>query len=251
MRQGFLLLLLAALACSSSEDGPKAKQADASVPSDAAADVAKESGAPDAGQEAMPEAEAAVEAGITCKKVAHIGDSLTAYTIAPLTQAYADVGVSAEIDAYGGRAIKQKLPADPKTGKQAALDFVAAGFSGCWVVALGTNDTANVAAGAWYTRAEAIDEMMEAIDPTASAPVMWVDTYTTKTTGYWSSANMKLWNQALADALTRWPNMKVFAWSKLAETGQAPFSDGIHHTTAGYAVRNEAIATALGGFWPP
>jgi len=62
---------------------------------------------------------------------------------------------------------------------------------------------------------------------------------------------MKLWNQALGEALSRWPNMKIFEWSKVAETGSAPFSDGIHHTTAGYAVRNEAIAKGLVGFWPP
>jgi lysophospholipase L1-like esterase len=257
MRQASLFLLLIALACSTSEDARRSKPsdsgvADAGATTDAGADAANDGGAKDAG--VVPDGgavDATVEAGVTCKTVAHIGDSLTAYTIDPLTQAYLNVGVEAKIDAYGGRAIKQKLPDDPKTGKQAALDFVAAGFSGCWVVALGTNDTANVAAGAWYTRAEAIDEMMTAIDPTASVPVMWVDTYTTKTTGYWASANMKLWNQALGEALSRWPNMKIFEWSKIAETGAAPFSDGIHHTTAGYAVRNEAIAKALVGLWPP
>jgi hypothetical protein len=193
-----------------------------------------------------PAPEVAVDMGPSrCAAVAHIGDSLTAYTIEPLRDAYKAVGLTAEIDAYGGRAILQKLPADPKTGQQAALDFVDAGFKGCWVVALGTNDTANVAVGASYTRAYAIDEMMRAIDPTAKAPVTWVNTFTTKTTGSWSNDNMKLWNDALEKALSRWPNMKVFDWAKIAATGAAPYSDGIHHTTTGYAVRNKAIAKAI------
>jgi len=228
----------------SGEGGNPDSAAADSGSSDAASD-ATDAGGTDAGD--APSA----EAGVTCTKVAHIGDSLTAYTVDPLTQAYAAVGVTAEIDAYGGRAILQKLPADPKTGKQAALDFNAAGFDGCWVVALGTNDTANIAAGAWYTRADAIDEMMKAVDPTATAPVMWVNTFTTKTSGYWSNDNMKLWNEALNEAVARWPNLKVFDWSAVAATGSAPFADGIHHTTAGYTVRNQAIAEALVGLYPP
>ena len=58
--------------------------------------------------------------GLGCTEVAHIGDSLTAYTIDPLKQAYAKVGISAQVDAYGGRAIIQKLPADPKTAAGSA-----------------------------------------------------------------------------------------------------------------------------------
>lgn len=246
---------LLALSCGASDDsvksGPDAGLADGGPQDSAQPDV---TGPSDAAADAGPEAalpEASPEAGVSCHEVAHIGDSLSAYTVDPLTQAYAKLGVSAQIDAYGGRAILQKLPADPKTGKQAALDFVAAGFGGCWVVALGTNDTANVAAGAWYTRGEAIDEMMNAIDPKGLAPVMWVNAYTTKTTGYWSNANMQLWNAALTDALSRWPNLKVFDWATVAATGSAPFADGIHHTSAGYAVRNQAIAEALVGFFPP
>jgi len=185
-----------------------------------------------------------------CRFVAHVGDSLTAQTLEPMRTAYVDAGATAQLDAYGGRAILQKLPADPKTGKQAALDLVKSGFNGCWVVALGTNDTANVAAGASYTRAQAIDEMMKAIDPGAKAPVMWVNTFTTKTTGSWANDNMRLWNEALSKALARWPNLKVFDWASLAAKGVAPFSDGIHHTTAGYAVRNKAIAEAYVGMFP-
>ncbi len=206
-------------------------------------------GSPIADGGADAERETAPSGLTTCVSVAHIGDSLTYYTEPSLTAAYALVGATAQINAYGGRAILQKLPDDPMTGKQAAISM-GAGFAGCWVIALGTNDTANVAAGASYTRADAIDQMMTAIDPTSSARVMWVNTFTTKTSGYWSNANMQLWNQALTDAQNRWPNMLVYDWASVAETGTAPFADGIHHTTAGYEVRNAAIAHALAGFFP-
>ncbi len=245
-------LALAIPACAGSSDAsPTEVDAGDSMVEDTSS-PAVDSTAPEVASEVAVDApvDAATEAGVRCAMVAHIGDSLTAYTIDPLTMAYANVGVTAELDAYGGRAILQKLPADPKTGKQAALDFASAGFKGCYVVALGTNDTANIAVGASYTRATAIDEMMKAIDPTAKVPVMWVNTFTTKTTGSWSNDNMKLWNQALDKALARWPNLKIYDWAAVAATGVAPYSDGIHHTTAGYAFRNKAIAEAFSGFFP-
>lgn len=189
--------------------------------------------------------------GLTsCANVAHIGDSLTYYTRPELSAAYLDVGATAQIDAYGGRAVLQKLAADPHNGRDAAQAIRAAGFSGCWVVALGINDTANVAAGAGYTRAHAIDEMLKAIDPAGAAPVMWINCFTERTSGYYSNANMILWNQELVAAQGRWSNLRVFDWAAQAATGAAPFADGIHHTTAGYAVRNAAIAEALVRAYP-
>jgi hypothetical protein len=220
---------------------------------DGSAGAAGESGADSAseGDGAHVDAPGEAASGLTsCVEVAHIGDSLTYYTQDSLTAAYAKVGATVEINAYGGRAIKQKLTDDPMTGKQAADAIRAQGFTGCWVVALGTNDTANVAAGAWYTRVEAIDEMMNAIDPAGLASVMWVNTYTTMTTGYWANDNMNLWNEALIDAQAHWPNMKIHDWASEADDGNAPFADGIHHTSAGYEVRNASIAHALVSFFP-
>jgi hypothetical protein len=220
------------------------------APADAA-DQADDAADDDDGADATPDGPDAAPAIWRCATgVAHIGDSLTYYTQRDLTEAYAEVGASVTIDAYGGRAVKQKIAADPRTGEQAAAKLVGEGFDGCWVVALGTNDTANIAAGAWYDHGEAIDTMMMAIDPTEAAPVMWVNTFTTKTTGYWKNANMILWNQALAAAPSRWPNLRVYDWAAVAATGVAPYSDGIHHTTAGYGVRDAAIAEALVATFP-
>jgi hypothetical protein len=181
-----------------------------------------------------------------CDWVAHIGDSLTAYTDEALDREYRAHGLDIKvIHAHGGRAILQKLRDDPRTGRDAALDIRAYGFVGCWVIALGTNDTANIARGAWYTRAEAIDEMMSAIDEAGVETVLWVNTYTTRTDGYWSNGHMEQWNAALEEATARWPNMRVLDWAATAATGVAPFADGIHHTGAGYAVRNRTIVEAV------
>ena len=207
---------------------------------DSPVDSADSSTLPD--DSAVTEPDATIH--VPCTKVAHLGDSLTAYTIDELKDAYAAVGIEATFEAYGGRAIYEYCCGDDTTGKQAAERLVASGFAGCWVIALGTNDTANVSAGAAISRADRIDAMMKTIDDSAQVRVMWVNTYTTKTEGHWSNANMELWNAELEKARARWPNMHVFDWASIAKTGSAPFSDGIHHTTQGYAVRNAAIAKA-------
>ncbi len=267
-----LVALLAITACSSEEPGNAAIVGGPTVDAgrDSTADSpARETGAPDAtadgasdasdaGSDFPPDATLDAPPDVIldamkppgCGSVAHIGDSLSAYSEPSLTSAYASVGLSVQIDAYGGRGIIQKLPADPKSGKTAATDIAATGFTGCWVVALGTNDTANISAGAWYTRAEAIDDMMTAIDPTATARVMWVNAYTTRTTGHWRNENMVLWNQALVAAKARWANLNIYDWASVSATGVAPYSDGIHHTSAGSDVRSARIAEALVGLFP-
>ncbi len=213
---------------------------DSGVPGSGAADAGRDAGIPDAGSIIK-----------RCTVVAHIGDSLSAQTLGPLGAAYADAGIAAQLNAYGGRAILQKLPDDPMTGKNAALEFRDAGFSGCWVIALGTNDTANIAAGATPGRAGAIDQMMTAIGPTNGRPVMWVNTFTTRTTGYWMNSNMVLWNTALTDAKARWPSLVVYDWAAIADGGSEPYVDGIHHSTAGYTVRNRAISRAAAALTLP
>ena len=178
------------------------------------------------------------------KKVAHIGDSLTAYTVPSLIAAYENEGVQAVVDAFGGRAILQKLPKDPRNGVQAVQKLKSEGFNGDWVIALGTNDTANVSVGSSYSRDGAIDAMMNAIDPNKKARVMWVNAKTTTSSGPWSNANMQLWNAALDRATSRWPNLVIYDWAADASAQKPPFNDGIHHTVDGYAIRNKSIAKA-------
>lgn len=248
-------LLLGSVGCSGADEEDAFAGFDASFDARNQADAEKPpspSPAGDAGAVATSDAGAdAAPKPWPCLETAHIGDSLTAGVIPKLTTEYEDRGVDeVTISAGGGRSVLQKVSADKETGKAAAARIRAEGFAGCWVIALGTNDTANIAAGASYTRASAIDQMMTAIDETKKAPVMWVNTFSTRTSGYYDNKNMILWNQALTDAKVRWPNLRIFDWAKIAALGTAPFSDGLHHTSAGYVVRNDAIADALLATFP-
>jgi hypothetical protein len=163
-----------------------------------------------------------------------------------LAAQYRDVGVrDVRIDASGGRSIVEEMPGQIN-GYRVASAWYEAGFRGCWVFALGTNDTANVAAGSNVGLMARIQEMMAAAH---GEPVMWVNTQTDLTSGPWSEANMQLWNQALLQAATHYPNMRIFNWAGMVQPSWH-LSDGIHYTSAGYAIRAAAIASALARAFP-
>jgi lysophospholipase L1-like esterase len=191
----------------------------------------------------------------SCTSVAHIGDSTSVGMVSPtwlpdpaqrLAAQYQDVGVrNVQIDASGGRSIVEEMPGQIN-GYGVADAWYQAGFRGCWVIALGTNDTANVAAGSNTGLLARIQEMMAAAH---GAPVMWVNTQTGLSAGPWSEANMQLWNQALLQASKQYPNMRIFNWAGMVQPAWH-LSDGIHYTSAGYAIRAAAIADALARAFP-
>jgi hypothetical protein len=191
----------------------------------------------------------------SCTTVGHIGDSTSVGMVSPdylpdpaerLAAQYADVGVRhLWVDASGGRSIVETLPGQVN-GYNVARNWVAEGFRGCWVIALGTNDTANVAVGSNVSRMARIEEMMAVAH---GEPVMWVNTHTLLTSGPWSEANMQTWNDDLLAACALYPNMRIFNWAAMDQPAWH-ISDGIHYTSAGYAVRAAAIARALAGAFP-
>ena len=71
------------------------------------------------------------------------------------------------------------------------------GFDGCWVLALGTNEAANVSAGSTVTLDERIDTMMHVAD---GDPVLWVNVKSLVTDGPYAATNMEEWDEALLDA---------------------------------------------------
>jgi hypothetical protein len=163
-----------------------------------------------------------------------------------LAAQYRDVGVRhAWINASGGRSIVEQMPGQVN-GFRVATGWYNAGFRGCWVVALGTNDTANVAAGSNVGIAARIQEMMAAAH---GEPVMWVNTQTDLSSGPWSDANMQRWNAALRQAARHYPNLRIFNWAGMVRPAWH-LSDGIHYTSAGYAIRAAAIAHALALAFP-
>jgi len=191
----------------------------------------------------------------SCRAVAHIGDSTSVGMVSAgylpnpaqrLAAQYADVGVRhAWINASGGRSMVEVLPGQVN-GYDVARQMAAAGFRGCWVIALGTNDTANVSVGSNVGRLARIQELLSVAH---GAPVLWVNVKTLDPSGAWAETNMQLWNDALIQACRQYPNLRVFDWAAVAHDGWF-ISDGIHYTSAGYAARARLTARALARAFP-
>jgi peptidoglycan/LPS O-acetylase OafA/YrhL len=191
----------------------------------------------------------------SCMSVVHIGDSTSDGLISSdylpdrsqrIQARYEDVGVqTVYTDITGARSIVETLPGTTNA-YDAAKHLIRTGFSGCWVLALGTNDTADVAVGSNASLASRIAEMMTV---TRGEPVMWVNVISLLHSGPYSEADMLKWDAALMQACARYPNMRVFDWSVLAKPAWF-INDGIHYTSAGYEKRALYIADGLAMAFP-
>jgi hypothetical protein len=191
----------------------------------------------------------------SCREVMHIGDSTSEGMVSPvylpnaaqrLTAQYQDVGVRTVLtNIADANSVAGTLPGDT-SGYNAARDIVAGGYHGCWVLALGTNDTADVASGSNVSRLDRIEQMMSAAK---GQPVLWVNVVSLLGTGPYSEANMRFWDGALQQACRRYPNMRVFNWAGVAKIRWF-INDGIDYTVNGYAARARQIAKALAMAFP-
>jgi lysophospholipase L1-like esterase len=191
----------------------------------------------------------------SCTSVVHIGDSTSVGLIGSdylhdpaerIDAQYARVGVNdfrSEIS--GARSIVEHLKKQENATEVAGRQR-AGGFHGCWVVALGTTDAANMAAGAPLTADQRIDQLMGVI---GSDPVLWVNVKTLVDAGAWSEPHMAAWDEALTAAAARYPNVKVYDWAAVARNEWFQ-PDRIHYTSAGYARRAHLIADALAAAYP-
>jgi lysophospholipase L1-like esterase len=208
-------------------------------------------GAASAGSGSVP----AASLRTSCQAVTHIGDSTSDGLVSPeylpnpakrIAAQYHDVGVgSVRWDISGARSVVEVLPGQVN-GHNAAQAIYRSGFRGCWVIALGTNDTADVAVGSNVGLMTRIQRMMAAAH---GEPVMWVNLRSLLASGPYSEANMLTWDNTLVKAYAKYPNMRVFNWAPLAKT-KWYISDGIHFTSAGYAARARLIAQALARAFP-
>ena len=203
-----------------------------------------------------PTAAAAASATQTsCRAVVHIGDSTSEGLILPdylpnpklrIPAQYRNVGVKKVVtEISGARSIVEVLPGQIN-GYQVARSLVRNGYHGCWVFALGTNDTANVSIGSTVSRAARIKEMMSVAH---GEPVMWVNLRSLVSGGPYAESNMQLWNAALRQACARYPNMRIFNWASVVHDNWY-ISDGIHFTSEGYQFRGHLIAHALAKAFP-
>jgi peptidoglycan/LPS O-acetylase OafA/YrhL len=190
-----------------------------------------------------------------CRAVAHIGDSTSdglvsrAYLPKPgerIVARYEDVGVHSVVtDISGARSVVEVLPGQIN-GYDAARNITRNGFRGCWVLALGTNDPADVAAGSNVGLTTRIDRMMKAAN---GEPVLWVNVKSLLSSGPYAEVNMARWDRALISACARYPNMRVYDWAAQVRT-KWYISDGIHFTSIGYKHRAKMIADALARAFP-
>jgi peptidoglycan/LPS O-acetylase OafA/YrhL len=191
----------------------------------------------------------------SCPAVAHLGDSTSDGLVSPqylpkkkdrIQARYEDVGArSVWTNIAGGRSIVEVLPGTVNA-YDAAHSMTKEGFKGCWVLALGTDDTADVAAGSETPLATRIARMMSAA---RGEPVMWVNVISLVSSGPYAEANMQRWDAALVKACPKYPNMRIFDWASVARHSWF-ISDGIHYTSAGYKARAQLIADALAKAFP-
>jgi peptidoglycan/LPS O-acetylase OafA/YrhL len=191
----------------------------------------------------------------SCRAVAHIGDSTSDGLVSPeylpkpgerIAARYEDVGVRSVVtDISGARSVVEVLPGQIN-GYDAARNITRGGFRGCWVIALGTNDTADVAAGSNIGLATRISRMMKAAN---GEPVLWVNVKSLLSSGPYAEVNMLRWDHALISACATYPNMRVYNWADEVKS-KWYISDGIHFTSIGYKHRARMIADALARAFP-
>jgi peptidoglycan/LPS O-acetylase OafA/YrhL len=191
-----------------------------------------------------------------CKAIVHIGDStsegLDDAEYLPqegqrIPARYAEVGAKeVHMEVQGATSIEEQFEGNPNAQEVAAA-WKAEGFEGCWVLALGTNEAANVAAGSTIGERERIEKMMAII---GDEPVLWVNVRSLVDKGDpYSKENMEKWDEELVAACASYPNMRVYDWASDVKDDWF-IEDGIHFTSPGYAARAQLIALALAHAFP-
>jgi hypothetical protein len=191
----------------------------------------------------------------SCKSVVHLGDSTSIGLFSPsylpkaadrIDAQYARVGVATTLNQVSGaRSIVEHLKGQ-LNAEDVAKNVKASGYHGCWVLALGTTDAADIAAGSTYTEDQRIDKMMAAV---GDDPVLWVNAKTIETKGNWANPNMVKFDQALDAAQARYPNLHIYGWDSVVQDAWFT-SDKIHYTSTGSAQRAKLIADALAAQLP-
>jgi hypothetical protein len=190
----------------------------------------------------------------SCDAVVHVGDSTSDGLISPTYLPKEKDRIDAQYARYGATRARMEIEGatsivespDGSGAEDAAEAVVAGGYRGCWVVALGTNEAANVDAGSAVGVSERIDLMMSAM---GKRPVLWLTVRTLDSSGPYANANMESFNEALIEACDSYPNLRVFDWAS-AVKGKWYIEDGIHFTSDGYAARAHRTARALAEAFP-
>jgi hypothetical protein len=203
----------------------------------------------------LPSTDPAPATTTSCRAVVHIGDSTSESLMSAdylpdpsqrLDAQYRRVGVTTtDMQISGARSIVETYDGQPN-GYEVAQQTVASGFHGCWVIALGTNDAANIAVGSNVGEDARIQRMMSVI---GDQPVLWVNAVSLLGSGPYSATNMQHWDRTLVQDCGKYPNFRVYDWASAAQPSWF-ISDGIHYSSAGSAQRAALIADALAEAFP-
>jgi hypothetical protein len=192
----------------------------------------------------------------SCTAVVHIGDSTSVGLMSPAYLADPALRIDAQYARVGATDFRNEISGARSTeerlkGQQNAVEVAqrqrASGYHGCWVVALGNTDAANIAVGSRLTAAARIDRMFAVIGDVD--PVLWVTPKTLRTSGPYANLHMAAWNAELVAATARHPNLRIYDWASVVQDDWYQ-RDGIHYTSAGYTERARLIADALAAAFP-
>jgi len=197
-----------------------------------------------------PKPAAAPPTHSSCRAVVYIGDSTSEGEISTdyipdarqrLPEQLADVGVTTFYpEISGARSIVETFEGYPNAAT-VAQNHISAGYNGCWILALGTNDVDNINTGSTITLPTRIARMMSII---GHQPVLWIDVITLLSDGPYSEGQMQRWNTALLQACHRYPNMRIYDWAAHAKRRWF-IPDGIHYYSPGYVARSQLISHGL------
>jgi lysophospholipase L1-like esterase len=191
----------------------------------------------------------------SCREVLHVGDSTSLGLVSSYVLPNADDRIGARYRAVGverflpeirGARSMVEMYRDEPNATQVVRQQTAGGYAGCFVLALGTNDSANTG-GDVERLGGRIDAMMAIIGP--DHPALWTTVRTLHDRGPYQNAHMQSWTQALTQACARHPNMRVYDWA--SEVEDEWFSkDGIHPGSTGYRERAARMTRALARAFP-
>jgi peptidoglycan/LPS O-acetylase OafA/YrhL len=191
----------------------------------------------------------------SCRSVVYIGDSTsegeTSANYIPdprlrLDAQLAKVGVNTFYpEISGARSIVETYKGFPNAAT-VAQNHISAGFKGCWILALGNNEVADVNTGSNVGLPARIDRMMKII---GKQPTLWIEAVTILGSGPYNESAMQAWNRDLVAACQRYPNMRVFDWPHHVKRKYF-IPDGIHYYSPGYVARSHVFARALADAFP-
>ena len=192
----------------------------------------------------------------SCHSAVYIGDSTsegeTSSNYIPdagqrLDSQLARVGVRTSYpEISGARSIVETYKGH-SNGATVARSHLSHGYRGCWILALGTNDVADVRVGGTPGLDGRIDRIMSII---GHQPVLWVEAITLVASGSpYAEPGMQAWNRSLLAACSRYPNMRVFDWPAYVRRKWF-IPDGIHYYSPGYVARAHFISRGLADGFP-